>query len=570
MSGYAVAHLDEIDEIDDGRCPLRPVRHHFGITSFGVNAWTAREAGDRIINEHDESDDGLTRSSTSCSSGRARFELDGERVDAPAGTFVFVPAGVKRTAFAEEPGTTIVAVGGDPGEGVRAERLGALGAAAARSTRRASTPRRPIAARELVEAHPSTPALLYNLACCESLAGPDDRRDRASPARDRAVGALPRVREGRLGLRSDPRRARVQGARRGVEVVAHGDHAVWLELHLGPGRPLVGAAARRERRQPVLRPRRRGARQRRAGGARLRGVLSRRGLGLAGPRPAAGRLGARGLRLPQPRGGSGDRGRLGAAGAVAPQGAVPRRAVALRRDGGRSGGYRGARGRLPCRRRRAEERDGAVTMDEDGYFDERVAAQLRRVLGGDVRPGGRRPGRSTSSPSWPEAAGRWSSASGRAGSPCRSRPRRAGARHRPVAGDGRRGCARSRAARTIGVTIGDFATTTVDGHVLARLPRLQHDHEPDHAGGAGRLLPQRRRAPRARRLLRHRGRGPGAAAAAAGRDDARLPREPRRTGASTSTTSRPRARLAPLRARRRTLRAPSRSRSATSGRPSST
>ncbi len=57
MSGYAVAHLEEIDEISDGRCPMRPVRHHFGITSFGVNAWTGREAGDRIINEHDESEE---------------------------------------------------------------------------------------------------------------------------------------------------------------------------------------------------------------------------------------------------------------------------------------------------------------------------------------------------------------------------------------------------------------------------------------------------------------------------------------------------------------------------------
>ena len=56
MSEYQVAHLDEIGEMDDGRCPLRPVRHHFGITAFGVNAWTARDAGDRIINEHDESE----------------------------------------------------------------------------------------------------------------------------------------------------------------------------------------------------------------------------------------------------------------------------------------------------------------------------------------------------------------------------------------------------------------------------------------------------------------------------------------------------------------------------------
>ena len=40
MTSYAVAQLDEIDEVNDGRCPFRPVRHHFGITSFGVNAWT--------------------------------------------------------------------------------------------------------------------------------------------------------------------------------------------------------------------------------------------------------------------------------------------------------------------------------------------------------------------------------------------------------------------------------------------------------------------------------------------------------------------------------------------------
>src|SRR3954452_8627054 len=56
MKSYAVARLDEIDEINDGREPFRPIRHHFGITSFGVNAWTAPNAGDRIINEHDESE----------------------------------------------------------------------------------------------------------------------------------------------------------------------------------------------------------------------------------------------------------------------------------------------------------------------------------------------------------------------------------------------------------------------------------------------------------------------------------------------------------------------------------
>ena len=112
MSGYEVARLDEIVELDDGRIPFRPVRHHFGITSFGITAWTAREAGKRMINEHDEDDDGSGTNEELylVTAGRARFELDGDSVDAPAGTFVFARGAVTRTAFAEEAGTTIVAM----------------------------------------------------------------------------------------------------------------------------------------------------------------------------------------------------------------------------------------------------------------------------------------------------------------------------------------------------------------------------------------------------------------------------------------------------------------------------
>ena len=78
MSGYAVSHLDEIDELTDGSEPYRPVRHHFGITAFGITAWTASDAGDRIINEHDESDDS-NEELYLVQRGRAVFELDGER-----------------------------------------------------------------------------------------------------------------------------------------------------------------------------------------------------------------------------------------------------------------------------------------------------------------------------------------------------------------------------------------------------------------------------------------------------------------------------------------------------------
>jgi mannose-6-phosphate isomerase-like protein (cupin superfamily) len=168
VADYAIARLDEIEEVSDGRCPFRPVRHHFGVTAFGINAWTGREAGDRIINEHDESNPDPEEELYLVTQGRATFELDGERRDAPAGTFVFVRPGVKRTAFAEEPGTTIVAVGNAPG---RYETTGwELWAPFQPLYEAGSYAELADTGREAIEsAGYATP--LYNLACSESLAG---------------------------------------------------------------------------------------------------------------------------------------------------------------------------------------------------------------------------------------------------------------------------------------------------------------------------------------------------------------------------------------------------------------
>lgn len=171
VSRYSIAHLDEIDEVSDGREPWRPVRHHLGIRAFGVNAWTGRNVGDRILNEHDESEEeDLQEELYFVHQGRARFELDDDRVDAPAGTFVFAHPGVRRTAFAEEPGTTILAVGATPGAAYEPDGweiwaplrpLYEAGEYAAVADR----------LRDAVAAHPEYPGLLYNAACCESLAG---------------------------------------------------------------------------------------------------------------------------------------------------------------------------------------------------------------------------------------------------------------------------------------------------------------------------------------------------------------------------------------------------------------
>jgi hypothetical protein len=171
MSNFVAAHLDDIEEFSDGRCPWRPVRHHFGITSCGVNSWTGLKAGDRVINEHDEADvEDRQEELYFVQSGRARFELDGENVDAPPGTFVHVQPEVTRTAFAEEPGTTIVSVGGTPGKAYQASgwevwaQLWPLFEAGEYEQVAEH-------GRELLAEGPAHPMLFYNLACAESMAG---------------------------------------------------------------------------------------------------------------------------------------------------------------------------------------------------------------------------------------------------------------------------------------------------------------------------------------------------------------------------------------------------------------
>ncbi len=108
MVDYAVAHLDEIEEIDDGRSPYRPVRHHLGITPSarrrgrpalpvtGSSTSTTRQRRERRA---------LPRHARACCVRGRR-----DRVDAPAGTFVAAPPGEARRV-AEEAGTTVVVVG---------------------------------------------------------------------------------------------------------------------------------------------------------------------------------------------------------------------------------------------------------------------------------------------------------------------------------------------------------------------------------------------------------------------------------------------------------------------------
>jgi mannose-6-phosphate isomerase-like protein (cupin superfamily) len=168
---YRIATVDDLQDIPYRQeTHMRPVRHHLGITAFGTNAWTAVAAGDRLMPEHRE-DEG-TQELYVVLRGRARFEIDGESVDAPPGTLVYVEPEGRRTAYAEEAGTTVLAIGGTAGQAYEAggwEVWAEFHPAYEAGDYDAVIDR----ARGTIEASPYA-APLYNLACCEALAGRTD------------------------------------------------------------------------------------------------------------------------------------------------------------------------------------------------------------------------------------------------------------------------------------------------------------------------------------------------------------------------------------------------------------
>lgn len=112
---YAVSQLAQIDPLasDLVEGEWRPIRYHFGITAFGCNAYVARAAGELIVEEHSETNH---EELYVVLAGEARFTLDGDDVAAPAGTFVHCHPPVVRKAVASEAGTTVLAIGGIPGQ----------------------------------------------------------------------------------------------------------------------------------------------------------------------------------------------------------------------------------------------------------------------------------------------------------------------------------------------------------------------------------------------------------------------------------------------------------------------
>jgi mannose-6-phosphate isomerase-like protein (cupin superfamily) len=172
VSDFTVIGIDEIPSRDN----WIPVRDHLGIGAFGVNAYRGAETGDRVISDHTE----LMAKHEELYivvDGHATFTVDGEEVDAPAGTLVFVPdPATRRGAVAKEPGTTVLVTGAKPGEAYEIspwEEVWEESQEAMKLYREQRYEDGAAVLRRALEEHPDSAGLEYNLACFESMAGSD-------------------------------------------------------------------------------------------------------------------------------------------------------------------------------------------------------------------------------------------------------------------------------------------------------------------------------------------------------------------------------------------------------------
>jgi len=186
-AAYEVLSLDDLDRIPVAEgLESRPIRRRLGIRSFGTNAYTSERVGGWVVEEHVE---GTGHEELYVVvSGRARFALDGEELDAPAGTIVFLPEhDVTRKAVAEEEGTTVLAVGGWPDRAFEPSQWEWYFEASDKKPERAIE-----IMREGIAELGERPWLLYELARHEARAG---RRDEARQHLAQAVEGEPKAAE---------------------------------------------------------------------------------------------------------------------------------------------------------------------------------------------------------------------------------------------------------------------------------------------------------------------------------------------------------------------------------------
>jgi quercetin dioxygenase-like cupin family protein len=171
VSTSTVAHLNDIPKRD----AWIPIRHHFQIGAFGVNAYRAAEAGGRVISDHTENPTKQEELYVVVE-GHATFTVDGDEVDAPTGTLLFAAPATRRSAVAKEAGTTVLVVGGRPGQAFEPgpwEEAWQENQAAMKFYREERYGEAADVLREALVTRPDAAGIYYNLACFDSKAGAD-------------------------------------------------------------------------------------------------------------------------------------------------------------------------------------------------------------------------------------------------------------------------------------------------------------------------------------------------------------------------------------------------------------
>jgi tetratricopeptide (TPR) repeat protein len=166
--GYAVGRIGELES--GGWAPLR---RHFGVEAFGVNAWVAKEAGELIVAEHDETTTGHEELYV-VMRGEATFRTGGEEHPAPEGSVLFVrDQSVRRAVVAHEPGTTILSIGGKRGEAYASLPWESNYDAILLFNEEDYDGAKRVLL-DALERRPDNPGYLYNLACAEARLGEAD------------------------------------------------------------------------------------------------------------------------------------------------------------------------------------------------------------------------------------------------------------------------------------------------------------------------------------------------------------------------------------------------------------
>jgi len=112
--GWQVAVVKDVPPVKADWPPeWKSVRHHLGITAFGINA-VSKGSGESLIPEHDETESNQ-QEVFFVHEGEAVATLDGESVTLGAGEIVAVEPHVKRSFVANATPTTLLAIGAPVG-----------------------------------------------------------------------------------------------------------------------------------------------------------------------------------------------------------------------------------------------------------------------------------------------------------------------------------------------------------------------------------------------------------------------------------------------------------------------